>query len=83
MDTGAQFNIASDLRIQGLDVYGTNIVLWSGWAVEVYEITSDRVDRVAVFDNTQKDAIRSIAIHNESLFLAVGNKIEVTNLQVS
>ena len=79
LDNGSMTYIDSNLRIAGMDVYECFIVLWNGSKVEVYEVFIDscKVSMVAEFSFQS----RSIAIHRDSLFIANGNKIEVTNYQ--
>jgi len=66
-----------DLRIKGLDVSETHVVVWSQRRAEVYEFRDTVLEQVSAFDC----AAEGIALYDETLFRANGSSLMVCNLQ--
>jgi intraflagellar transport protein 140 len=68
--------VSAGLRVRGIAVDATNLVLWSGRQVEVYAIRERPFRLVAAFPCPTT----AVVLRSETLYCAVGSQIEVCNL---
>lgn len=76
--TQSSITLQTGIRINGIDLTDKYIVLWNGHRAEVYEVFEARAALRSSFDTEAT----SIAVYEESLFIAVDDKIDVCNLEV-
>lgn len=67
------------IRIRGLVLAGSYIVVWNGSKIEIYQLRDNVISQVSAFESKARD----VAMYHDSLFLAVGSRVEVTNVSGS
>lgn len=74
--------LRTGIRIKGMDLHGTSLIVWNGRKCEVYSVPSGsgrggEPQQVGSFPTRS----RACAVHNDNIFCAVGSRVEVCNFQ--
>lgn len=69
--------VTAGFRVKGIDVSDRTLICWNGKQVEVREFKGGQVRVTSSF----KSKARACAVIGETVFCAVGNKIELCNFQ--
>lgn len=75
--------LKTGIRIKGMDLHGTSLIVWNGRKCEVYSVPNgngrggETPQQVGSFPSRS----RACAVHNENIFCAVGSRVEVCNFQ--
>jgi len=79
---GTNFVIDTTMRISGCALSGNHVLLWSGSQLQVFKFDDSGTQRgEPELVSTVDSRARTAAIHRDSLYLCVGDRIEVTNFK--
>jgi len=76
--------LKTGIRVKGLDVSGNMVVVWNGKRAEVYECLPNEMPRqISTFPTKARyiEILSNGSVDNSLIYRAVGNKIEVCNMQ--
>ncbi len=83
--SGAEpFVLRTGIRIKGMDLHGTSLIVWNGRKCEVYSIPASSANGgsiEATLSGSFPTKSRACAVHNDNIFCAVGSRVEVCNHQ--
>ncbi len=73
--------LRTGIRIKGMDLHGTSLIVWNGRKCEVYSVPSGRGGGEPQQVGSFPTRSRACAVHNDNIFCAVGSRVEVCNFQ--
>jgi intraflagellar transport protein 140 len=76
--------LRTGIRIKGMDLHGTSLIVWNGRKCEVYSIPKDQSgdsDAEPTRQGSFPTKSKACAVHNDNIFCAVGSRVEVCNFQ--
>jgi intraflagellar transport protein 140 len=74
--TGPLRTLETNIRVKGIAMDERHVAVWNGKKAEIYDVLPSGTQRTGEFECTA----RTMVIHKECIYRAVGNRVEVCNL---